>query len=174
VAGMALMTALTAFGSLFRLPFYPVPLSLQSVFPLIAGVLFPPGAAALTQLGYLLLGLMGLPLFSQGGGIAYMMQPTFGYLLAMPIAAALVAWGTSGLRKPLQVRSLFLVTMAGALFLLVFGTIWLYFSFSWIAGTPMRLSRALWLGLVLFIPGEAAKAAVSALAGEKFCSLFYK
>ncbi len=160
------MAALTCFGSLVRIPFFPVPISLQSLFPLLAGALFSPGAAALTQGLYLLLGLLGLPLFSQGGGPAYLAQPTFGYLAAMPITAALVAAGRARLRRD-SFALLLLLMSAGALFLLVFGSCWLYFSFNWIMGKPLSLSAALLTGLVLFLPGEALKAVAAALAARK-------
>jgi biotin transport system substrate-specific component len=171
VTGMALMMAMTSFGSVVRIPFYPVPISLQSIFPLIAGVFFPPGAAALTQAGYVSLGLLGLPLFSQGGGMAYLLKPTFGYLLAMPFTAAGVSWGLRQLSMPASVRSLVVIMAAGALFLLVFGTLWLYFSFNWVAGKPLPLAKAFSVGLVLFLPVEALKVAVAILVGRKYQTL---
>ncbi len=173
LTAIALMTALTSFGSMLKLPFYPVPISLQSLFPLIAGMLFSPMAAAFTQAAYLLLGLLGLPLFAYGGGPAYVLQPSFGYLVAMPASAALVAVGMRGLAKPPKLAGLFLLSGAGAIFLLVFGTIWLYFSFHWIAGRPIPLTRILWLGMGMFIPGEMIKAAAAALAGRKIYHLFH-
>lgn len=165
---MALMTALTAFGSLLRIPFYPVPLSLQSLFPLLAGAFFPPWAAAGTQAAYLVLGLLGLPLFSQGGGMAYLFQPTFGYLLAMPLTAALVARGLASVARPPSMRALALVMALGALFLLVFGTLWLYFLFTWITGKPMPFMQAVVAGLLLFVPGESIKVAIALLVIKKF------
>ncbi|HOY44025.1 MAG TPA: biotin transporter BioY [bacterium] len=170
LSAMALMTALTAFGSLLRIPFYPVPISLQSLFPLLAGALFSPRAAAGTQAAYLMLGLLGLPLFSQGGGMAYLFQPTFGYLLAMPLTAALVARGVQSLARPPAMRSLALVMALGALFLLVFGTLWLYFSFAWITGRPIPFFKAMGAGLLLFIPGECVKVAAALLVARKFQS----
>ncbi len=171
MSAMALMTSLTAFGSLLRIPFFPVPLSLQSLFPLLAGALFPPRAAATTQAVYLMLGLLGLPLFSQGGGMAYLFQPTFGYLLAMPLTAALVAWGVELMARPPALRSLALVMAMGAFFLLVFGTLWLYFSFAWVTGRPISFLKAVGAGMLLFIPGECVKVAAALLVAKKFQSL---
>ncbi|HOT95918.1 MAG TPA: biotin transporter BioY [bacterium] len=166
LAGMAFMTALTCFGSLLRIPFYPVPVSLQSLFPLLAGTLFTPGAAAVTQGIYLLLGLMGLPLFNQGGGPSYLLQPTFGYLAAMPLAAALVATGRARLKR-VHFSALLLLMAATTLFLLVFGTLWLYFSFRWFTGKALPFSGALMAGMVPFLPVEALKVAAAALIGCK-------
>ncbi len=166
LTAMAVMTALTCFGALVRIPAYPVPVSLQSLFPLLAGSLFTPRAAAATQALYLLLGLVGLPLFSQGGGPAYLLQPTFGYLAAMPLTAALVSAGRARLRRP-SFSMLLLLMGAATLFLLVFGTCWLYFSLKWTAGNSLPLSAALMAGLVPFLPVEALKAAAAALIGDK-------
>lgn len=168
---MALMTALTAFGSLVRISLLPVPFSLQSLFPLVAGTLFTPAAAALTQALYLLLGLLGLPLFSQGGGLAYLLQPTFGYLLAMPLTAMAAAWGIRRLARPPQIRHLFGLLFGAAVFLLVFGTIWLYVSMRWVAGITLPLSRLLWIGFLPFLPGEALKALAAAWIGHRLTIL---
>lgn len=72
------------------LPLSPVPMTLQPLAVLVVGGLLgaAPGTAAL--LLYLALGVLGLPVFAAGGsGIARLLGPTGGYLLAFPVAAAL-------------------------------------------------------------------------------------
>ena len=167
------MTTLTVIGSLLRIPIYPVPASLQSIFPLLAGAIFPPSAAAATQGAYLILGLLGLPIFSQGGGIGYILQPSFGYLLAMPLTAAIVAWGMNRLDRPPKLLSLGILMAAGTAVLLVFGTVWLYFSFNWILGKPLPFIKAIGTGLILFIPIEILKLGLAILTGRKFHHLFH-
>lgn len=87
-AGMA---ALTALGGFLRLPLGFTAITLQTFFMALAGLLLPGKWAAASQGIYVALGLMGLPIFTKGGGLGYILEPTFGFLLASIPAAAVVA-----------------------------------------------------------------------------------
>ena len=72
-------------------PLSPVPMTLQPLAVIVIGALLGPGAAASALLLYLLAGASGLPVFSAGrAGAAWLVGPTGGYLLAFPVAAAVV------------------------------------------------------------------------------------
>ena len=88
----AMFTALTAIGAFIKIPIppYPVPMTLQTAFIFLAGLLLPVRAAFLSQAAYLLLGLIGIPIFTGGGGISYVMNPTFGYLLSFLFCAPMI------------------------------------------------------------------------------------
>ena len=79
----ALFAALTAIGAFFKIPFALAAISLQFLFTAIAGILLGAGYGALSQAVYVLIGLVGVPIFALGGGFSYVLQPTFGFLLAM-------------------------------------------------------------------------------------------
>ena len=79
----ALFVALTAVGAFLKIPAGAVPFTLQILFTFLAGILLGPGWGALSQLIYVLLGLAGVPLFTGGGGLGYVLQPTFGFLLGL-------------------------------------------------------------------------------------------
>ena len=89
--GVAAFAALTAFGAHVALPVpgSPVPVTLQTMFATLAGVLLGPYLGAASQLAYLAIGAAGAPVFSAGIGLAALAGPTGGYLIAFPIAAAL-------------------------------------------------------------------------------------
>lgn len=78
---VALFAALIALGAFVKIPFPGVPLTLQGVFVLLAGLLLGPQKGLLAVSLYIFIGLAGLPVFSGGGGIAYIFRPSFGYLL---------------------------------------------------------------------------------------------
>ena len=84
---IALMAALTAVGAFITVPIPPVPFSLQIFFAILSGALLgsKKGAAAVGI--YVLLGLCGLPVFTKGAGISYLLQPTFGYLAGFIVGA---------------------------------------------------------------------------------------
>ena len=77
---MGIFTALIAVGAFIRIPVPVCPFTLQLLFTTLAGILLGSrrGGAVLV---YLALGLAGVPVFTEGGGIAYIFQPTFGYLI---------------------------------------------------------------------------------------------
>lgn len=80
---MALFAALTAVGAFITIPVPPVPFSLQIFFAILAGALLGSRQGAMSIVIYLLLGLCGLPVFTKGAGLSYLLQPTFGYLLGL-------------------------------------------------------------------------------------------
>lgn len=87
VMAFSLLTAAGA-GICIPLPFTPVPLSLQTFFVLSSGLFLGSGLGALSQANYLLLGIIGLPVFTHGGaGFEKLLGPTGGYLLGFIISA---------------------------------------------------------------------------------------
>ena len=89
---LPLFTVLTAVGAFIKIPLGAVPVSLQTVFVLLSALLLGK-KAAISQGLYVLLGLLGLPIFTGGGGIGYVLTPTFGYLIGF-IAAT--SWKRAG------------------------------------------------------------------------------
>ena len=93
-AALAIGGALAlAISAKVQVPFYPVPMTLQTLVVLAIGAAFGARLAAATVLLYLAEGLAGLQVFAGlGAGPAYMMGPTGGYLVGFLFAAALVGW----------------------------------------------------------------------------------
>ena len=83
----ALFAALTAVGAFLKIPLGPSAITLQFFFTAMAGCLLGSGCGALSQLIYVALGLLGLPVFTAGGGFSYVLHPTFGFLLGLIPAA---------------------------------------------------------------------------------------
>lgn len=87
---VVVFAALTAAAARFAVPLpgTAVPFTLQPVAVLLAGLLLGPRLGAASQAAYLAAGAAGLPVFAAGGGLAYLLGPTGGYLLAFPAGAA--------------------------------------------------------------------------------------
>ena len=88
----ALFAALIAAGAFIRIPVPVLPFTLQTLFVLLAGLLLGPRWGALSVIAYVAIGLVGIPIFTQGGGPQYVFQPSFGYLLAFIPGAYLTGW----------------------------------------------------------------------------------
>lgn len=90
IAAFVVITALSAYAAV-PLPLTPVPITLQSLAVILAGALLGPWAGAAAMASYIALGIAGVPVFSGGAaGIAWLLGPTGGYLIAFPAAACAV------------------------------------------------------------------------------------
>jgi biotin transport system substrate-specific component len=162
-------SALVAVCSHIAVPlgFTPVPLTLQPFAVLLLGLLLTPRLAAATLGAYLLEGVAGLPVFAPGvtfgAGIAHLLGPTGGYLMAYPAAAALIAflW-----RRSRRGYSAALVSAAaGNAAILLCGLVWLL---AWTHGvrSPSSVKTAFALAVLPFLPGDALKVAAAAAIGK--------
>ena len=127
LAKCAIFVVLMVVSAFIKIPFPLVPLTFQTVVAVLAGLLLGPlyGTAAVGV--YIFMGLIGLPVFTSGGGFAYVVQPTFGYILGFA-AAAFVAGALCGRGKAAQ------ITLRGALLASVAG-----FLVNYIVGVPYFL-----------------------------------
>lgn len=90
IAAFVIMTSVSAYVAV-PLPGTAVPMTLQSLFVILAGAVLGPWAGAAAMVSYLGVGLAGAPVFSVGhAGIAWLLGPTGGYLIAFPAAACAV------------------------------------------------------------------------------------
>ncbi|MCM8778282.1 MAG: biotin transporter BioY [Candidatus Omnitrophica bacterium] len=122
--GVVIFIIFTALGAYIYLPlpFTPVPITLQSFFVILSGAILGPGAGFLSQLGYLSLGVVGLPVFSAGrAGILHLFGPTGGYLWGFLFSAWLV--GKLVYRKRRNCFFLFSSFVIGIFTIYLFGII---------------------------------------------------
>ena len=88
----SLFAALIAVGAFIKIPIPVVPFTLQVLFTTLAGLLLGPRLGAISVGIYILIGLVGLPVFTQGGGPSYIFQPTFGYLIGFLIGTYITGY----------------------------------------------------------------------------------
>jgi len=88
IAECAIFVALMVAGAFIQIPCVPVPITLQTVFCVLAGLLLGWKKGAISMAVYCFAGLIGIPVFTAGGGIFYVLKPTFGYILGFILAAA--------------------------------------------------------------------------------------
>ena len=90
LALMALFIVLITLGTFIRIPLPLCPVNLQPFFVILAGLMLGGKRGAFSVSGYVLLGLTGMPVFTYGGGISYVLRPTFGFMLGYIIAAFII------------------------------------------------------------------------------------
>jgi len=159
LAGFAILGSLILWASAkISVPFWPVPMTLQTGAVALIGAAYGWRLGAATVLLYLLEGALGLPVFegtpAKGIGIAYMLGTTGGYLLGFAVAAALIGWlAERGFdRNPVQ---LFGVMVVGDAIVFALGLLWLGAVVGW--DKPV-----LEWGFYPFILGDLVKLALAA------------
>lgn len=141
------------------LPFTPVPLTLQPLAVLGVGLALGPLGAFLAMLAYLAEGAMGLPVFSPTGlgGLAQLLGPTGGFLMAYPVVAAIMGGLTRGLTK--RTARFLAAFVAGNIAMAVL----LLSGAGWFMHYTLQTPYATWVGAVApFLPGEFIKVLVAA------------
>ena len=153
---VALFAALTGIGGFIRIPIPYVPLTLQTLMVMFSGLILGGRLGAVSQLVYILVGLMGIPIFAHGGGPGYVLQPTFGYLVGFVCGAYII--GTITERgDPLQRSLLFVALVAGTLAIYVPGITVLYLNLNFIQQKAVSLSTVIKIGCLVVLPGDIIK-----------------
>ena len=158
VVGFAIALALASQVAI-PIPGTPVPITLQPLVVVLAGMWLGPVAGAASMVLYLIAGATGLPVFSPFGapGLARFLGPTGGYLFAYPVAAFVA--GTLA-RRTRSLPGRWLAALAGSAVLLLGGL-------TQMAVIYGSLSQALPLAIHPFVPLDAVKAFVAALLVPK-------
>ena len=94
-----LFTALIAVGAFIKIPIPVVPFTLQYLFTMLAGLLLGSRLGTVSVLSYMLLGLAGLPIFSEGGGLWYVFKPSFGYIIGFAVGTFVTGWIAEHMEK---------------------------------------------------------------------------
>lgn len=158
---IALFAALTAAVGLFPpfpLPVTGVPLTVQSIGPLIAGTILGAKRGFLSQLLFVVLVAVGLPLLAGGrGGFGILVGPTGGFLLAWPLMALAVGYLTERYWRDLTVWKLLAITIVAGLGISnLLGIPWMAILLNLDARTAIATSLA-------FVPGDVAKAVLASI-----------
>ena len=139
------------------IPGSPVPFTLQPLAVLVVGGLLGPRFGALSLVLYLTLGAVGLPVFTPFGapGLARLVGPTGGFLLAYPVAAAIVGWAVRRESAERRVSFAFalLACLAGMAIIIAGG----------VAQLSILSGRGLALGLLPFIWTDLVKVLLAAV-----------
>lgn len=157
---IALFAALTAVGGLIKIPAY-VPFTLQTLFAMLAGALLSRKEAVASQLIYLALGLIGVPVFASGGGLSYVLTPTFGYALFLPFLTLLIGFLLKIRLKPV------LSFIISAILLLLFGSLYFFLISRFYLSAEIGFKAVFVSCFLVFVPVEVAKALVAALAYKR-------
>lgn len=168
----ALFIALITVGSFIKIPIGPVPITLQFMFVLLAGQILKPKAAAITLIIYMSMGLLGLPVFSGGGGLSYILTPTFGYILGFVFAAITVSFISNKAKR--SFLKLLLANFAGFTTVYVFGLSYYIILSHFYFNTLLDLGAVLLSGFVVFVPTDLAFCVLTAVISKRINPILIK
>ena len=149
----AMFVTLIAAGAFIKIPIPVVPFTLQYLFTMLAGLLLGAKLGCLAVCVYILLGLAGVPVFTQGGGIGYIFQPTFGYIIGFAVGAYVTGKIANGKKNPGYMR-LLVANFIGLGIVYLFGMVYYYFISNFYLGTPIGLWPLFLYCFLLVVPGD--------------------
>ena len=153
VALVLLGTLVMAIAAKIKVPFFPVPMTLQTLAVFGIAAAYGQKLAVATMLAYIFEGLIGLPVFAGAiAGPAYMAGPTAGYLAGFVVAAAIVGWAADKgwSRNPVK---MFGTMLAADVIVFALG-------FAWLA-TLIGAGKAFEFGVMPFVLGDIVKIALA-------------
>lgn len=156
----ALFAALTAIGAFIQVPLGFTSITLQVLFTCLAGVLLGPKWGAISQIVYVVLGLVGLPVFTQGGGLGYLVKPSMGFLFGLILLAWAVGMLTRTSRSPLRVV---LACVVGEVAMYAVALPYMYAVLNVYMGMVKSMTDVIYGGMLVYLPGDAVKIAVTVL-----------
>lgn len=143
--------ALTAIGAYIVIPLQPVPVTLQTLFTYLSGILLGGYTGALSQIVYVLLGVIGLPVFASGkAGFGTLLGPTGGFLIGFIIGAFVIGKMIEIKREP-GILWIFLTLLMGTVCIYIPGVLQLALV------AKLSLVKAIMAGVVPFLPGDFLK-----------------
>jgi biotin transport system substrate-specific component len=157
----ALFGALTAAGAFIIIPLPPVPITAQTFFLNIAAALLGGPLGAASQFIYVMIGVVGIPVFAGGkAGLGVLFGPTGGYLIGF-IIAAFVTGLIAGMKKNAGVWWYVFSMLIGMVVIYFFGIIQLSFV------AKLSFVKALTVGVLPFLPGDIIKIILAAIISSR-------
>ena len=166
----ALFAALISVGTYIKIPTPLLPLTLQTLFVVLSGLVLGRKLGAVAVAVFVAAGLVGLPVFTQGGGPGYMLNPTFGYILGF-IAGAWLA-GFMAERLNPCVLNWFLASVAAMAVIYAAGIPYYYLVSRYYLGKTLAAKTLLWSFVLLPLPGDLISSFAAALIVQRLRAFF--
>lgn len=157
-----LFTTLTIVGTFIKIPTPIVPITLQTFFVLLSGALLGARYGAASQGLYIMLGLIGIPVFTYGGGLSYVLHPTFGYIIGFVFASMITGYIVEK-QSHNHWFNYYIAMLVGLAALYSIGVVYLYFILNYIVNMPITFLQALITGVLIPAPKDLFTTALAAM-----------
>lgn len=163
---IAMFASLTAVGAFIKIPLPIVPFTLQYFFCALGAMILGSKKGALSQSLYVLMGLIGIPIFTQGGGIQYIFNLTFGYLIGFILGAFVIGKITENTKKITNIKIL-IACILGLIIIYLFGVIHMYIIYNFYLGEVVGIWKIINIGILAFLPGDLLLSLMISIVGVK-------
>lgn len=171
---VSLFTALTAIGAGISIPIGEVPITMQTLFVLLSGIILGPKLGALSQIIYIMLGLVGIPIFAGfTGGAQSVMKPSFGFIIGFVFAAYIVGKITHT-SEGLSSKKIWIGSLMGTIVIYLFGLPYMYYMLNIIMAKNLGFYAILKGGCLLFLPGDLIKLVVASVVSVKILPILHR
>lgn len=162
----AQFAALIAVGAFIKIPIPVVPFTLQFLFTTLAGLVLGARLGIISVSAYIGIGLLGIPVFAQGGGIGYILQPTFGYLIGFCIGTYVTGLIVQKSNEPSFIKML-AASFAGLAIVYLVGMVYYYLIANYFLNSPIGVWSLILYGFILAVPGDIIICFVSPLLAKR-------
>lgn len=169
----ALFTALIVVGAFIRIPIPVVPFTLQFLFTMLAGLLLGGKLGFFSVAIYIIMGLIGLPVFAQGGGIGYIFHPTFGYIMGFAVAAYITGVIANKKTKP-SYKRIFVANFIGLAIVYICGMIYYYLISNFYLGSTIGIWPLFLYCFILAVPGDIVLCILGAIIAKRTIPIVQK
>ena len=162
----ALFAALITVGAFIKVPLPIVPFTLQFLFTMLAGLLLGGKLGGISVLVYIILGLIGIPVFTEGGGLGYLLKPSFGYIIGFCIASYVTGSIVHKVTTP-SYKRLYFANFTGLGVVYLCGMVYYYIICNFIIGSPIGLWTLFLYCFLLAVPGDIVLCIVGAILAKR-------
>ncbi|MFB3162581.1 biotin transporter BioY [Neobacillus sp. 179-J 1A1 HS] len=144
-----------------------VPITLQTFFAILAGVVLGSRLGAIAMMVYMFVGLVGVPVFAQfGGGFGTFLKPTFGFIVSYVFTAYATGYIIEKMKNTVGVFAF--AALVGMAINYVFGTNWMYAAYKiWAAAPDGFTYKLAWLWMVVPLPKDIILAILAGVMGHR-------
>ena len=139
-----------------------VPFTLQFLFTTLAGLLLGSKLGTISVVAYTLLGLAGLPIFSEGGGIWYIFKPSFGYIIGFCIGTYVTGLIAEKMKEK-TIRGYITANFTGLFIVYALGMAYYYVICNYVINTPIAVGPLFLYCFILAVPGDICLCILAAI-----------
>lgn len=163
---IAMFTILITAGAFIKIPIPVVPFTLQFLFTMLAGIFLGGKNGAISVAIYMALGLIGLPVFAEGGGLWYLLKPSFGYIIGF-CASTYVIGKLTEKTDGFTVKKILTANFTGLFIVYFIGMLYYYVICNFVLHTPIGVWPLFLYCFILAVPGDICLCVVAAFLSKR-------